>query len=93
MQDELNKRKGCFFNSIQKEELEKLHTKQLLNMLRQTNRIHFYEYCCDCEDYYNCKKNYTKYISMLKEILATRPHIPNKKESKAIRIAKIKKGK
>ena len=40
-----------------------------------------------------CKKEFENYRSLIKEVLATRPHIPNKKESKAIRKERIKKGK
>lgn len=75
-----------------REELEKLHTKQLLR-----NRItHYPNGCCDygyCPYLAECRKEYDDFHDLVKKILATRPHIPNKKESKAIRKQKIKRGK
>lgn len=77
------------------EALNKLHTKQLLKQLRGS-RI------CgeDCRYYYTssspecqqCLANQKYNEQQLKAILATREHIPNKQESKALRKARIKKG-
>jgi hypothetical protein len=77
------------------EALNKLHTKQLLRKLK-VGRI------CgeDCRDYFTssspeceqCLANQKYNEQQLKAILATREHIPNKQESKALRKARIKKG-
>ena len=83
----------CKHNFRTREELEKLHTKQLLN-----SRITHYPRCEDyhyntCRYWGECKKEFDDFNKLVKEILATRPHIPNKKESKAIRKERIKRGK
>ena len=74
--------------------LEKLHTKQLLNKKRGLYIAG--DICIDsCGDLAECKDcfNNEKFnLSILKNILSTREHIPNKKESKELRKAKIKKG-
>lgn len=76
---------------LSKEELEKLHTKQLLN-----NRVFYYlpsndcDYCRHGEE---CKKEAEEYRALIKNILAIRPHILNKQESKALRKKRIKQGK
>ena len=82
----------CKHNFRTREELEKLHTKQLLN-----SRITHYPRCDNyyyspCSYWAECKKEFDDFNKLVKEILATRPHVPNKQESKAIRKAKIKKG-
>lgn len=75
-----------FYECKTKEELSKLHTKQLLNHLRNTYSWGDYEW----EDRdYEARDEYQK---LIKSILATREHVPSKKESKALRKAKIKKG-
>ena len=73
-----------------KEEYEKMHTKQLLKWLNATRT--YLEWACldSCTDCSNCPKIINRKI--IKDILATRPHIPNKKESKQIRIERIKRG-
>ena len=69
------------------EQMEKMHTRQLLKELRRT---HSYgcEYCWKDEDW----KQLRYYRRQLKAVLATREHIPNKQESKKMRIARKKKG-
>ena len=75
--------------------LNKLHTKQLLKQLRGS-RV----WGEDCRDYITfsnpecqqCLANQKYNEQQLKAILATREHIPNKQESKALRKARIKKG-
>ena len=76
------------------EALNKLHTKQLLKQLRGS-RV----WGEDCRDYFTntpeceqCLANQKYNEKQLKAILATREHIPNKQESKALRKARIKKG-
>ena len=70
------------------EQMEKMHTRQLLKELRRTH-----SYGCECcqgdEDW----KQLHCYRNQLKAVLATREHIPNKQESKALRKARKKKGK
>ncbi len=63
------------------------HTKQLLQRLRSSYKMGC-EYCWEKEDW---EKLYC-YRNLIKAELSTREHIPNKKESKAIRKARIKKG-
>ena len=69
------------------EEIKNLRTRQLLGELRHT-------YHCGCP--YCWKENdweqLREYKAQLKQELSTREHILNKQESKAIRKAKIKKG-
>ena len=69
------------------DELQKLKTRQLLSLLRSSHKMGC-PYCWGSEEW-NKVWDYQKRI---KAVLATREHIPNKQESKAIRKAKIKKG-
>lgn len=71
-----------------REQMEKAHTRQLLGELRRTYRYGC-PYCWEDSDWEQLRE----YRKELKQELATREHIPNKLESKAIRKAKIKKGK
>jgi hypothetical protein len=72
------------------DELQKLKTRQLLSLLRKTHSW-------GCPDYWEREdlviNKIHEYQKLIKSVLATREHIPNKIESKAIRKAKIKKGK
>ena len=81
----------CIYKPSTREELEKLHTKQLLD-----RRI-FSTYPCysdiQCPHYAECMRGLEEEQALIKEILTTRPHVPNKKESKRIRKEKIKRGK
>ena len=77
--------------------LENMHTKQLLN---ERNRLyHVSEYCADCccdkydEECQRCGSNHEFNMQQVKRILATREHVPNKQESKALRKQRIKEGK
>ena len=77
--------------------LENMHTKQLLN---ERNRLyHVSEYCADCccdkydEECQQCRNNHEFNMQQVKRILATREHVPNKQESKALRKLRIKEGK
>lgn len=68
------------------EEMEKMPTRQLLGHLRKT-------YCWgDSYPTWEEIHEINEYQKQIKSVLAKREHIPNKKESKAIRKAKIKKG-
>lgn len=69
------------------EQMEKMHTRQVLRELRRTY-TYGCEYCWGDEDW----KQLHYYRNQLKAVLATREHIPNKQESKAIRKARKKKG-
>lgn len=84
----------CIDEFYLKEDLEKLHTKQLLNLLRSLVGC---SECVECYDFekkkfYKCAitKAYNKQI--IKEILASRPHVMNKQESKEHRKMLKKKG-
>lgn len=69
------------------EEMEKLKTRQLLAHLRRTYRWGEEDWTdADC-------KAKREYQAQIKAVLATREHIPNKQESKAIRVSRIKRGK
>ena len=71
---------------LSEEQIKNLKTRQLLGHLRRTYRWGDY----DWEDAdYSAKKAYQ---ARVKAELATREHIPNKMESKRIRIARKKKG-
>ena len=58
-----------------KAELMKLHPKQLLDMLRAT--------------YNNDSAESLAARESIKEVLDTKPHVPNKKERKAARLRKV----
>lgn len=74
-------------NPYSTEDMKNLKTRQLLAELRRT-----YAYGCpyswEDKDWDALKT----YQTALKAELATREHIPNKQESKAIRKARIKRG-
>lgn len=75
------------YKSMNQEQIKKAHTRQLLKELRNTyswGRLHCWE-----ESDWNQLRCYR---DELKKELATREHIPNKIESKKIRIARKKKG-
>lgn len=69
------------------EQLEHMPTRQLLNLLRRTYRWGEYDWTIDDD------AAKMEYQATIKRVLATREHIPNKKESKLLRKARIKKGK
>lgn len=69
------------------EEMTKMHTRQLLAELRSTYTWGC-PHCWEDEDW----KQLNYYRTQLKSELATREHIPNKIEGKAIRKARKKKG-
>ena len=79
---------GFDYEILTDDELQKLKTRQLLSLLRSSRKMGC-PYCWRSEEW-NKVWDYQKRI---KAVLATREHIPNKQESKAIRKAKIKKGK
>ena len=82
------------YSSADIETLQKMHTKQLL---KERNRLYnLSEFCGDCccrdEQCATCIQNQEYNMSQVKAILATREHVPNKKESKSLRKEKIKRG-
>ena len=77
------KRDTCAWSRI---EMEHMHTRQLLQELRRTHWAWDYDWTTEDE------AALLEYRATLKAVLATREHIPNKQESKAIRKAKKKKG-
>ena len=75
-------------------QLQTLHTKQLLK-----KRDFSYVYselcrdCCSrCEECDTCIANEKFNREQIKAVLATREHVPNKQESKALRKQRIKEG-
>lgn len=83
---------GCcdgfdYYQPYTPERMKTVHTRQLLKELRHTYKMGC-PYCWHDEDW----KKLKCYRVQLKNELATREHIPNKKESKLIRKAKKKKG-
>lgn len=75
--------------------LETMHTKQLLN--ERNHLYHVSEYCSDCcdkcaEECGRCGNNQQFNMEQVKRILATREHVLNKQESKALRKLRIKEG-
>lgn len=77
------------------EALEKKHTKQLLKE-RNGSYIRS-EYCTDCcgdhEECVECQSNIEFNKAVINRLLATREHVLNKQESKALRKQRIKEGK
>ena len=71
------------------EEMKKMNTRHLLAILRKTCTWG----CCDaCWECLTTKKFKCCYQQQLKEELATREHIPNKQEGKALRRLRQKRG-
>ena len=66
------------------EELNTLHTKQLLAEL---NLARTYALNCETNEFEEIPK---EYVTRIKAILATREHIPNKRELRLIRQQKAK---
>ena len=69
------------------DELQNMKTRQLLAELRSTYSMGC-PYCWEDEDWDGLRA----YRACIKAVLATREHIPNKIESKKMRIARKKKG-
>lgn len=70
------------------EELEKMKTRQLLSLLRNTYSMGC-SHCWTSDDWTGLRI----YQNQIKTILSTREHIPNKLESKALRKLRKKEGK
>lgn len=77
---------GYGYERYDRDELNRLHTRQLLKILRNT---YAWEY-----DSWGSKLQIAieQYRNDIKKVLSTREHIPNKIESKLIRKQKIKRG-
>lgn len=76
-------------------ELEKLHTRQLLQWSYRSGGTGMLDYNCSpdyCKECEACFETVRQNKALVKEILATREHIPNKQESKVLRKQKIKQG-
>ena len=71
---------------LSEEQMKNMKTRQLLAHLRRTYRWSDYDWTLD-----DCAAK-AAYQVRVKAELATREHIPNKIESKRIRIARKKKG-
>ena len=77
------------------EALEKKHTKQLLKERNSfyINTGNCYDWCGDLEGCSECRSNIEFNKAVIKRLLATREHVLNKQESKALRKQRIKEGK
>lgn len=76
-------------------ELEKLHTKQLLQWSYRSGGTGMLDYGCSpdyCKECVICFETIRQNKALVKEILATREHVLNKQESKAFRKQKIRQG-
>lgn len=83
---------NCTVEKYDYDDLNKLHTKQLLKKLNAQRKWGCDEWC-GCENIAICKEHHNYNVNLVKEILKTRPHILNKQESKQLRKEKIKNGK
>lgn len=92
------------FRTVTKAELETMHTKQLMKLLERSHSLHVKIpefnplnkldiYKCTVGEWNLYLNAIECFQNKLKEILSTREHISNKAETKALRKAKIKKGK
>jgi len=68
------------FLQYNKDDFEKLHTKQLLGILNQTRRWNITTLGSS-----DLLKKVVSHRDVLKSVLETRPHVPNKQEARAIR--------
>ena len=83
----------CLVKLWTKEELEKMHTKKLLHWGYRSGGIIAWSGCNNGSEACRlCRKHREANRALVKEILATREHIPNKKESKQLRKERIKRG-
>lgn len=78
---------------LEREDLEKLHTRVLINMIHAANNSHRNRVNGWINYTWDMGKHYWYNEEMLRDILRHRPHMPNKKESIAIRKAKIAENK
>ena len=82
---------GALSQQVLAQELASLHGKQLLALLRrlraaQSNRQHYAGASAE-----QAEQLFGAAIAAVKAELATRPHLPNKQEAKALRQAAAKK--
>ena len=82
----------CEKTYFDKQEKEKCHTKQLLNTLNNMRKNNPATCCGFCKNWTKCDKIHNENMELIKNILSTREHIPNKKESKQLRKERIKRG-
>ena len=73
--------------------LEKLHTKQLLQLRNAAYRVSCIGMDTDREAVYDVTDDLTVRISEIKRELSKREHVPNKAEAKKIRQEKAKNNK
>lgn len=76
------------------EAMEKMNTRQLLKLHRISYlRSEFCSDCCgDLDECTDCLNNEKFNKAVIKRLLSTREHVPNKQESKALRKQRIKEG-
>lgn len=83
----------CFREIVKREDFEKYSTAQLINKMRELDfsfECGAYTDSSNCPHYEHCKANNQLNILTIYDILKTRPHIPNKIESKKIRQERAK---
>ena len=77
------------YELIEKEQLEKMSTVNLIRFMRYyDNHYNNSDYDCywgNCQCKAECLELRKRMSMRIYEILKTRPHIPNKKEAKALR--------
>jgi hypothetical protein len=74
-------------------DVKKMHTRQLINLLKRARKNNFCECCHRLEDIRAYYDAVDPVIPIIKSELAMREHIPNKHEAKEIRVLKHKTGK
>jgi hypothetical protein len=95
-----------YWEDLSDEKLQALHTKQLINLKNGMKALHTQHAmytghrCCEiCNEYVGPDwdaevkprlDELKAYMTRIKAVLATREHIPNKQEAKAIRKEKAK---
>lgn len=82
------------YNEQQIKDLQTLHTKQLLKKkdISYARSEMCLDCCCHCEECDNCQANERFNRDQIKAVLATREHVLNKQEAKALRKQRIKEG-
>lgn len=81
--------KPCY-ELIEKGQLEKMSTVNLIHLMRAYEFGYYHDtsmdcYMGNCKCHEMCDKNRAVMVMRIYDILKTRPHIPNKKEAKALR--------
>lgn len=86
-----------FHRKYSESELETLRKMSTRQLLKERNSLYYVsEFCADChcqdDECTECIRNQDYNMEQVKALLATREHVPNKQESKALRKQRIKEG-